>query len=58
MSVVGTKATGKEGGASLLCPGSSGIDLFGDGKSIVHLDAEISDSALDFAMPEQELDGT
>ena len=42
---------GKEGRASLLCPGSSDIHLLGDGQSIVYLDAEIPNSALDFAMP-------
>jgi hypothetical protein len=47
-----------EGRASLLCPASSDIHLLGDGQSIVYLDAEIPNSALNFAVAQQELDGT
>jgi hypothetical protein len=43
---------------SLLWPGSSDIHLLGDGQRVVHLDAKLLDSALDFAMPYKELDRT
>jgi hypothetical protein len=39
----------------LLCLGFSDIDLFGNGKRIVHLDPEIADRALYLRVAEQEL---
>ena len=55
MSLIRTKALGR---ADPLCPGSSDINLFGYGKSIIDLDTEIPDGALDFRVTEQELDGS
>jgi len=43
---------------SPLCPGSSDVNLLGDGQSIIDLDAEIPHGALDFGVTEQQLDGT
>src|SRR6476620_519439 len=45
------------GRACPLCPGISDINLFCYGQSIVDLDTEISDSALDLSVAKQELDG-
>ena len=42
---LGPKAVGR---ACLLCPGISDINLLGYGKSVVHLDAEVTHRALDF----------
>jgi hypothetical protein len=36
-----------------LCPHTSDIDLFGYGKGVVNLDAEISHCTFDFSMPKQ-----
>jgi hypothetical protein len=47
----------KTGRARLLCPGISGINLLGDGESVVDLDAEVAHRALDLGVPQQELDG-
>jgi len=49
---------GGRGKAGRLCPGSSDVDLLGYGESVVDLNAEISDSALDFGMSQQQLHGT
>lgn len=49
---------GDEGRVSLICPGGSDIHLLGDGRSIVHLDAEMPNSALDFSVAQKELHGT
>ena len=46
------------GGARRLCPGSSDIDLFSYGESIIDFDAEIPDSALALGVAQQQLDGT
>jgi hypothetical protein len=43
------------GGACLLCPGSSDVNLFRYGKGIIDLDAEVSDGAFNFGVAEQEL---
>ena len=41
----------EEGGkASRLCPGNSDVDLFGYGESIINLNAEIPDCALDLVI--------
>ena len=41
----------EEGGkASLLCPGNSDVDLFGYGESVINLNAEIPDCALDLVI--------
>ena len=43
------------GGASLLCPGNSDVNLFRYGKGIIDLDAEVPDGAFNFGVAEQEL---
>jgi hypothetical protein len=43
--------------ARSLGPGISDINLFRYCQGVIDLDAEISDRAFDFGMPEQELDG-
>ena len=49
-----------EGGAKpvRLCPCSSDVDLFGYGESVIDLNAEIPDGALDLGMSQQQLHGT
>ena len=37
-------------------PSRSDVDLLGDGESIIDLDAEIPDGALDLRVPQQKLD--
>ena len=37
---------------------SSQLDLLGNGERVVDLDAEVSDSALELCMPEEQLDGS
>jgi hypothetical protein len=49
---------GRRGRAIPLCSGRSDVDLFGYGESVVHLNAEIPDGALDLGMPQQQLYGT
>ena len=39
-------------------PPTSDIDLLGNREGIIYLDAQVSDSALDLGMAEQELDRT
>jgi hypothetical protein len=46
------------GGACLLCPRKSDVNLFRYGKSIVDLDAKVSNGALDLPTSKQELHGT
>ena len=46
------------GRACPLCPGISDVDLFGYREGIIHLDAEVSDGALDFGVAKQELHGS
>jgi len=36
-------------------PGTSDVNLFRYGKSIIHLDAQVSDSAFNLGVTEQEL---
>ena len=43
------------GRACLLCPGISDVDLFRYREGIINLNAEVSDGAFDFGVPEQEL---
>jgi hypothetical protein len=46
----------KEAGrASLLCPGTSDINLFRYGKGIIDFDAKVPDGALDLGVAKQEL---
>jgi hypothetical protein len=47
----------RAGRACPLCPGISDINLFRYCQSVIDLNAEISDRAFDFGMPEQKLDG-
>ena len=50
-SAYGTRATMRKGGkASRLCPGNSDVDLFGYGESVINLNAEIPDCALDLVI--------
>jgi hypothetical protein len=46
--------------AERACPARLGseVHLFRDGKGIIHLNAEISDGALDLSVAEQELHGS
>jgi len=44
-----------KGRALLLCPASSDVDLLGYGEGIVHIYAEIPDSALYLGVTEQKL---
>ena len=46
------------GGACLLCPGSSDVNLFRYGEGIIDLDTEVPDSAFDLGVTEQELHGS
>ena len=41
-----------------LCPGISDVNLFSNRKRVIDLNAEVSYSAFDFGVPEQELDGS
>jgi hypothetical protein len=41
-----------------LCPSSSDIDLFRDGKGVINLNAEVAHGALDLGVAEQQLDGS
>ena len=45
------------GGACLLCPGNSDINLFRYGEGIIDLDAKVPDGAFDLCVPEQQLNG-
>ena len=47
-----------EGRVSPLCPRTSDVDLFGDAESVIHLDTEVPDGALDLRVPQQQLNGT
>ena len=38
-------------------PQESDVNLFGDSEGVIHLDTQVADSALDFAMAKQELNG-
>ena len=40
------------------CPAVSDVNLFRDFKRIIDLDAEVSNRALDFGMPEEQLHGS
>jgi hypothetical protein len=46
-----------EGRALLLCPALLNVDLLRYGEGIVHIDAEIRDSALYLGVTKQKLDG-
>ena len=43
------------GGACLLCPRNSDVNLFRYGKDIIDLDAEVADGAFNFGVAEREL---
>jgi hypothetical protein len=45
----------RTGGAFLLCPGISDVDLFRYREGIIHLNAKVSDGAFDLGVAEQEL---
>jgi hypothetical protein len=47
----------RTGRACLLCPGISDVDLFRYRQGIIHLDAKVSDCALNLGVAEQKLDG-
>ena len=49
---------GGKGRAIPHCPGRSDVDLFDYGESIIGLNAEIPDGALDLGMSQQQLHGT
>ena len=46
------------GRACPLCPGISDVNLFSYRKRVIDLNAEVSDGAFDFDVPEQELNGS
>jgi hypothetical protein len=48
----------KVGGACLLCPRISDIDLFGYREGIIYLYADVSNGAFDFGVANQELHGS
>jgi hypothetical protein len=54
MAHFGTK---RSGGARLLCPRNSDVNLFRYGQSIVDLDAKVPNGAFDLCMSKQELHG-
>jgi hypothetical protein len=58
MSPIGTSGSRRSGRACRLCPGISDLNLFRYRQSIVHLDAQISDSTFDPGVAEQKLDGS
>jgi hypothetical protein len=43
------------GKACPLCPGISDVNLFSYRKRVIDLNTEVSDSAFDFGVPQQEL---
>jgi hypothetical protein len=47
---------GRLGGACLLRPGVSDVDLFRYCQGVIYFDAQISDGAFDLGVPEQKLD--
>jgi hypothetical protein len=51
---IGTK---RSGGARLLCPRNSDVNLFRYGQSTVDLDAKVPNGAFDLSMAKQELHG-
>ena len=54
MAATGTKR--RSGGACLLRPGISNVNLFRYCQGVIYFDAQISDGAFDFCVPEQKLD--
>jgi hypothetical protein len=48
----------QEGGACLLCPGISDVNLFRYCKRVINFDAQIANGAFDLGVAEQKLDGT
>src|ERR1700736_5506563 len=44
------------GKASRLCPCSSDVDLFGDGESVIDLNAEVAHRTLNLLVAQQKLD--
>jgi len=57
-SLVAQLGWGGKGRAIPHCPGRSDVDLFDYGESIIGLNAEIPDGALDLGMSQQQLHGT
>ena len=55
---VGATQRNGTGGACLLCPGRSDINLFRFGKGIIDLDAKVPVGTFDLSVPEQELHGS
>ena len=55
MSGYGATRRSMTGGACLLCPGNSDLDLFRYGKGVIDINAEIPDGAFDLGVAEQEL---
>jgi hypothetical protein len=47
----------QEGGACLLCPGISDVNLFRYCKRVINFDAQIANGAFDLGVAEQKLDG-
>lgn len=54
--LLATFPRGLIGQSASALPSGSVVNLFGDGKSVINLDAEISDCALDLCVTEQQLD--
>ena len=54
----GAPPTIKKGQSQSALPGSSDVDLFGYGESVIDFNAEIPDGAFDFGMSQQQLHGT
>ena len=48
---------GKGGRAVALCPGDLDINLFGDGKGIIDINAQVANHALDFRVSAKQLYG-
>jgi hypothetical protein len=57
MSGYGAIRRNGTGGACLLCPGNSDVNLFRYGKGIIDLDAKVPDGAFDLCVPEEKLHG-
>jgi hypothetical protein len=51
-------AGSRPGRARQLCPVNSDVDFLRDLNGVVYLDTKVTDSAFDFSMAEEELDGS
>src|SRR5262245_43913338 len=56
MSASGAEPTGRKGRTGSALPSSSDVDLFRDRDSVIDLNSEVPDGALDLGMAQQELD--